>query len=266
MGFARAARRLAGTLYRTPPDQWLRHLGRMRLHAAGAPPDADFLRSAEYRELMSRHLPCDGSHDLHEAQNETRSFRFRHHEARERLGVFRWRGLQRHRDQVLSLLAPPDAFVLDFGGAACPLGLGSYLVDPLPLDVHGRVVSYRSLAACMRKPTAIFSSHALEHVPDLEGTLRAMSEALAPEGTLVLHLPAYTCERWRAGVHRHAGYHDHVWTFGLAGSQPPPGLQRYVEIDQLAGKHFGAVAAEYCGDDSLFIVAREPLSPPRARS
>lgn len=259
MGLLRAARRVAGTLYRTAPDQWGRHL-LPRRRAPSAPPEADFLRSPAYAELMARHLPCDGSHDLHEAQNETRSFRFRHHEACERLGVFRWRGLATHRDQILSLLAEPDGCVLDFGGAACPLGLGSYVVDPLPKDVHGRWISYASLAACARRPSVLFSSHALEHVPDLDGTLRAMAEKLTTDGTLVLHLPAYTCERWRAGVHRHAGYHDHVWTFGLAGSRPPDGLEGYVEIDGLVAKHFGAVAAEYCGDDSIFIVAREPLT------
>ena len=55
-----------------------------------------FLESAEYRRLMAEHLPRPGAYDRHEAQNETRNYRFRHAEASERLGVFRWRGIQEH--------------------------------------------------------------------------------------------------------------------------------------------------------------------------
>lgn len=231
-----------------------------RVHAPGIgaappPPTEAFLRSREYAELMSRHLPVDGSHDLHEAQNETQNYRFRHHTVARRLGVFRWRGIQKHLDILLPLLTASGSKVVDFGGAGGPLGLGSEVVDRLDEDAWGRKVKHHSLSELGESVDVVFSSHALEHIPELDDVLRSMQRCLKPGGQLILHVPSFHCERWRAGVHSNARYNDHVWTFGVG--RDPLGLacQNYVDIASKVGEFFSLRLAEYCGDDSILVLA-----------
>ncbi len=224
--------------------------------ATPAPPQREFLESEEYEELMSRHLPFGAPFDPHEAQNDTLSYRFRHvgHHAL-KLGVFRWRGMQRNKELILRLLKEPGANVVDFGGAAGPLGLGSVLVDLLPTDVYGNPVRYSSLAEVPGDVTAIFCSHTLEHVPDLDDVLTQMARRLRAGGYLLAHVPAFTCEAWRVGRHRNVLHQDHVWTFGLVDSPVPEGLVNYTCIDVAVARHLNLVQSEYCGDDSIFVVA-----------
>ncbi len=216
--------------------------------------DEAFLLSDEYERLMAERLPLDGSRDLNEAENETRNYLFRHRHMRNRLGIFRWRGLQENRDLLLGLISKANRIV-DFGGAACPLGFRAVVVDHLQTDAYGKPVPYHSLDQLPWKADLVFSSHTLEHIPDIEGVLAQLRDALEKDGHLVLHLPAYTCTRWWPGVHKNSRYHDHVHTFGLRGSQPPPQVPAYCEIDTLVGRYFTLAKAEYCGDNSIFILA-----------
>jgi SAM-dependent methyltransferase len=223
--------------------------------SSGGPSEA-LLRSTEYAELMARHLPYDGSYDLHEAQNETKNFRFRHHACAERLGVFRWRGMQKHLDAVLELVTAPGMKVLDFGGAGGPLGFSSAIVDRLEWDAWGRPVPYSSLAAAGGNNDVIFSSHALEHIPELDEALSGIHGALRAGGQLLLHVPAFSCERWRAGVHASNRYNNHVWTFGLGPEPAGLALHSYVDLRPKVERLFALEHAEYCGDDSIFIRAQ----------
>lgn len=216
-----------------------------------------FLRSPDYAEIMSRHLPWDGSFDLHEAQNQTASFRFRHNDRKNDLGIFRWRGIQQNLDVVLQAAADPDLQVLDLGGAACPLGFQSIVVDQLSTDAWGRPVRFHSLSEIEGRVDVIFSSHTLEHIPPLEETLRAIQDKLEAGGLFILHLPSFSCERWRAGVHTNAKYNDHHWTFGLEAEAPIEGLKNYCDIRALAARFFVVEKAEYCGDDSIFLLLRK---------
>jgi SAM-dependent methyltransferase len=220
------------------------------------PVTGTFVRSQEYDELMSRYLPCDGSFDLHEAQNETHSYNFRHRVVHNRLGVFRWRGMQRHRARILDIVENAQGRVLDFGGAAGPLGLGSVVVDQLEVDVFGRPVTLHSLAAARGGVSVVFSSHAMEHVPALDDTLREIRDTLEPGGTMILHVPSYFCERWRAGRHTHRSFNDHVWTFGLEDKPLASELPSYANIASRVARHMAVELAEYCGDDSIFLLAR----------
>jgi hypothetical protein len=220
-----------------------------------SPMTAAFLRSHDYDELMTRHLPCDGSFDLHEAQNQTLSYKFRHGEAVPRLGVFRWRGMQKHRHRVLELVEKAQGSVLDFGGAGGPLGLGGLVVDQLDRDVLGRPVELHSLADVRGRASVVFSSHALEHVPPLDSILQQMRESLIPGGTLIIHVPSSFCERWRAGLHSSKRFNDHVWTFGLEDAPRVTGLQSYTNIAARIQAFFNVELAEYCGDDSIFVLA-----------
>jgi hypothetical protein len=258
-GLRTQMRRVALGLYDAFPRRLVEALAK-RIPSAGKrrpskPVTVEFLRSETYRELMSRHLPHDGGYDQHEAQNQTRSFLFRHREQHHRLGVFRWRGLQENLDQLLDEVTRPGRFVVDFGGAASPLGLGSHVADRVETDVYGDRVSYRSLDELPGQVDVVFSSHALEHVPDLDSTLRVIADVLRPGGTAILHLPAVGCERWRAGNHRSRAYRDHVWTFGLRGTELPQQPPNYVEIDAAVARFLRIAVAEYCGDDSIIIFA-----------
>jgi len=215
-----------------------------------------FLKSAEYDELMSRYLPYDGSYDLHEAQNQTVNFRFRHFEARDQLGIFRWRGIQQNIDYLINLISDPEKLVLDFGGAGCPLSFDSKIVDRIKKDAWHRVVQYHCLSEIESKVDVIFSSHCLEHITEIEKTIQEMVNQLKKNGIVFLHLPAFSCERWRVGSHKDINYGDHVWTFGLEGTEVPEGLIKYVCIDTLMGRFMSVDKAEYCGDDSIFVICR----------
>jgi hypothetical protein len=240
----KVSRRAAGSL-----------LGPGHLAAANEVTES-FVRSPQYRELMSRHLPCDGSYDLHEAQNETRNYLARHHANRAQLGVFRWRGIEKHLDFILSKVGQPGAQVIDFGGAACPLGLGSKVVDHLERDANGQPVECHSLEEVSAPVDVIFTSHTLEHIEPLDDVLALIASKLKPGGYLLAHVPSYTCDRWLPGVHSNKAYHDHVWCFGLRSSQPPAGLTGYTCIDDRIARHLTVEVAEFCGDDSIFVIAR----------
>jgi hypothetical protein len=237
-------------------SRFARRKGSSPLDAA-APPSEAFLRSSEYGELMARHLPFDGSHDLHEAQNETQNYRFRHHTVARHLGVFRWRGIQKNLNTILPLLTAPAGKVVDFGGAGGPLGFGAVVVDKLEQDAWGRPVRHHSLADIGEDVDVVFSSHALEHIAQLDDILRSMRRCLRSGGHLILHVPSFHCERWRAGIHANRRYSDHVWTFGIGPQPRGVECQNYLDIAQKVRELFELRFAEYCGDDSIFVLARK---------
>lgn len=252
--------KVARKLYRSSPAS-LVELGSKRVNRLASkrgrkePITLEFLRSNKYQELMNRHVPYDGDYGLHEAQTATKSFLFRAFEVDHILRAYRWRGIQEHLDQVLDLIVGSRGLVADLGGAGSPFGLGSVVVDQLPMDAEGREVRYRSLDELPEPCHVILSSHTLEHIPELEAELGRIREVLVPGGTLVALLPAFSCERWRAGVHSHASFGDHVWTFGLSETpNVPEGLVNYVEVDELLARFFTVQSATYCGDDSIFAV------------
>ncbi|MCB9781498.1 MAG: class I SAM-dependent methyltransferase [Candidatus Omnitrophica bacterium] len=216
-----------------------------------------FLRSSEYSEMMSKHLPYDGVYDLHEAQNETANFRYRHFDCRDRLGIFRWRGIQQHLEELLPILTDPQKKIVDFGGAASSVGFNSIIVDQLPEDAFGNPVRYHGLSEIQGEVDVIFSSHTLEHIPDLDGVLKEITDKLKPGGLLILHIPSFSCERWRPGIHTNAKYNDHVWAFGLEQSSPIPNLKGYCDIGMKVADYLQIKQAEYCGDDSIYLVAQK---------
>lgn len=257
-----SAAKIARKAYRTSPEDVVKLAGR-RYRARtsrrrAGPVTLECLRSSEYTELMNRFVPYDGEYGLHEAETGTKSFMYRAFEVDDRLRAFRWRGIQENLDLILDLIAEPAGLVADLGGAASPFGLGSVVVDQLPYDADGNPVAYRSLEELPGQAAAVLSSHTLEHIPDLEGALARIRDSLAPDGTFVALLPAFSCVRWRTGTHSHAEFGDHVWTFGLKNTPNlPADLLSYVEIDALLERFFTVASAAYCGDDSIFIVCRQ---------
>ncbi len=255
-------RRIARKLYKSSPQTLVgmasRRSGKARKRFGSKPPPitVDFLRSDRYQQMMNLHVPYDGEYGLHEAQTTTKSFNHRAFEVDHILRAYRWRGIQEHLDEVLELVTS-DGLVADLGGAGSPFGLGSVVVDQLPVDADGNQVRYRSLDDLPEPCQAILSSHTLEHIPELEAELARIRDSLAPGGRFMALLPAFSCERWRAGNHSHAAFGDHVWTFGLSGTPGvPEGLVSYVEADKLFADYFTVETATYCGDDSIFLVCR----------
>jgi hypothetical protein len=221
-------------------------------------PDASFLLSDEYQYLMMKYVPFGGHYGLHEAQTYTRSYIFRHRECLDRLGVFRWRGMQKHLRTILTYVAAPGNLVVDFGGAGCPLGFNSVIVDRLKLDALGRQVPYSSFNQIGRPVDVVFACHVLEHIPNLDQVLGELKNALAPEGVLIAFVPAFTNEGWRACTHRNRLFGDHLWTFGLSETRSfPEDMPNYLNIDEVLGKYFEVEKANYCGDDSIYCLCRK---------
>src|SRR5690606_30960590 len=126
------------------------------------------------------HLPFDGVYDLHEAQNQTANFRYRHFDCKNRLGIFRWRGIERNLDFLLPILTDSQKRIIDFGGAASSVGFHSVVVDQLRTDAFGNPVPFHSLSEVEGEVDVIFSSHTLEHIPDLDGILGSIAAKLKP--------------------------------------------------------------------------------------
>ncbi|HJN56164.1 MAG TPA: methyltransferase domain-containing protein [Candidatus Poseidoniales archaeon] len=222
------------------------------------PPLLEFLRSDEYQSMMMHGL--EGEPGLDEAELQTKNFLYRHKEVNTHLGVFRWRGLHNHLDEVLQLIEGAEK-VIDFGGAGCPLGLDSVVVDLLRWDAAGYEIKHHDIKAWNGRADLVFSSHCLEHFEDLDEALTDLGAALTSEGKAVLLLPAHTCERWRAGVHQNKNFNDHRWTFCLSGDLDVPEIEHLVVIDDKVAEYMVVETAEYCGDNSIYIVAsRAPSS------
>jgi len=188
---------------------------------------------------------------LDDAEQKTESWKLRHSlAARATLGVWRWKGMQRYMDTILGLCIGKR--VIDFGGFDGPLGLGSIIVDPK--------AECKTLDDVPDLVDVIFSSHTLEHVNDLEGTLRAFYNKLVPGGHVIIHVPAWTCKRWRAGGYDNPAQEEaHKWTFclhndGSAGPEPVD----YVPLDSTIRCHFGhLIDVRHCGDNSIMVIGEK---------
>jgi len=186
---------------------------------------------------------------LHDAQERTESWQRRHSlEAIKQLGVWRWKGVQNNAALILNEIT--GKHTVDFGGKDAPLDFCSVVVD-----------QGDDLASCWAD--VVFSSHTLEHIPDTIETLKTMYGIMERNGgCLILHVPSYTCERWRAGTYHNDKQSDHLHTFCLAYED---GLKTGHEetgfecIDRLvADAGFKIETAKYVGDDSILIIARRP--------
>lgn len=156
-----------------------------------------------------------------------------------RVGAWRWPLMQKHADALLGIIEDAE-LVFDFGGLAGPLGYGSMVVD------YGAV--HRSFCDIPQTPDAIFSSHTLEHIPDLDLALCMHRDKLAVGGRIVAHVPSWRTIRWRAENWPH---HHH--TFSLAGAGAP---EECVRLDRRIGEW---AEIELADDDhgSLIVVGRK---------
>jgi SAM-dependent methyltransferase len=130
------------------------------------------------------------------------------------------------------------------------------VVDKRGRDQAGRRVRYSSLEAYPGDVDVVFACHVLEHLPALDEVLAEIRRKLRPGGTLIVLVPSFSDEGWRAGRHRHQGFGAHVWTFGLSSRPAPMPLQAYANIDEVLARHFTVQRAAYVGDDSIYCLCR----------
>ena len=142
---------------------------------------------------------------------------------RRKIGAWRWPLIREPvvREQLIDWVTEADR-IIDFGGAAGPLGYGSIVVD--------RIGTHRGLEDIDGKVDLIFTAHTLEHVIDLGLVLCAFHWKLTDNGRLFILVPSHRAKGLRAEVWPH-----HAQTFCLStnGKLSPD----YVQLDQLLARH-----------------------------
>ena len=192
---------------------------------------------------------------LNDAEDLTTDFKYRHWDptAKVELGCYRWKGVYQYKDFINEKLK--SGMCVDFGGAASPIG-NCVIVDQLQTDSTGKPITFKTIDSINSDIDFIFSSHTLEHILDVEGTLKLMNQKLTTDGSIFLHLPAYTCKRWLPSVHHNPTYGDHQWSFSLSGDTKAP-EHRNLEIDKLVSRYFNITKSGYVGDNSIVIIANK---------
>lgn len=219
----------------------------------------DYILGDRYTRKMLKRF--DGSASsfserIDDAERQTANFHYRHHRVNRLLGCWRWKGLWQKRALLAPIVFDGSLRGLDFGGANGPVSLHTCIVDFDTRDTFGRAVNIHSLDDLTGPFDYLFTSHTLEHIENLDQVLTRMQGLLKPAAALFLHLPAFTCTRWRPGIHRHQRFNDHHWAFALSSDTGAvPALDRLILIDRALSHYFDVHSAEYVGDNSIFIHA-----------
>lgn len=145
----------------------------------------DFVFSEEYKKILASKQDAGGD-----------DFR--------RIGAWRWEGIYDNRGLVASHVFDPNQVGIDFGGHSGPIGGYTKIID-IVLDN-----SLDDLEPCSLD--YIFTSHTLEHIWRIRPILEKLYEKLRYGGKLIVLLPSFKKEVWRA--YRAS---DHVHTMMLAG-------------------------------------------------
>jgi len=215
----------------------------------------DFLLSDAYNQIFLKYVEDDSSYKkfLNDAEDKTRNFRYRHYKIQKILGCWRWKAFWQFRDELIPLFFNPDKTCVDFGGANGPVSFDAVIVDFFNKDIFGRKVIYKSLDEVDFQADCIVSSHTLEHIKDLDSTINKLYDLIKPKGDLILNLPAYSCKRWRSGIHTHKEFNDHAWTFYLKETQLEEDFVNPLAIDQILENNFRIKNKTYVGDNSIFL-------------
>lgn len=214
-----------------------------------------YLSSQEYDNLMTTDFNREESGN--EAELNNKNFLFRHGNFLKILGSWRWMGMYENKKHILNVVYGGKG--IDFGGAAGPVTKEAITVDFSKEDIFKRKVKYNSLKEVDFKADFIFTSHTLEHIPDLDTIFNNMKEVIKPGGDVIIHLPAYTCVRWRNGLHTNKKFNDHYWTFYLSQDEDTVNglnLSNTLAIDNKIKDYFSIDKAFYCGDNSIMLFAK----------
>jgi len=248
----RVVRKARHLLAQSPPARVWRDRQRRRILTR------EFIASENYSRMMMTDYDSeiDGTNS---AELETDNFVYRHRRRNDVLGAWRWLGTFEKRDQLIDHVFDESLTGVDLGGARGPISLGAHVCDRLERDVFGRSVRYQNLADIPDEGIDyLWTSHTLEHISDLDEFVREFSAKLKSNGKAFIMVPAFTCVRWRAGVHRYAdaaGDSSHQHTFCLAADGDAGEAYQCTPIDDVIARHLRVESASMVGDNSIFIVA-----------
>lgn len=177
---------------------------------------------------------------------------YRHsEEMREKLGVWRWKGMYEYQDYIKYLLNKAQT-VIDVGGALGPLGFGSIIVDKEKKSIWGQNCVSGVPKKLYEKIDMVFSSHYLEHRKYIKEQIAYWYCILKQGGHLILHVPSIKgAEYWHPDVKP-----KHEWCFALMETTIQD-LSKTVYLDSMVAKHFKIKMAKYCGDCSIMIIAQK---------
>lgn len=221
----------------------------------------EYLLSDNYtRDMMSG---FDGTIqefiDYHfDAEPKTENYNIRHFQLTRQLGGWRWKGVYTYRELFANIIFNDKLKGVDFGGSQRPIAEHIDVVDIEDKDFYGRPVKYKKLSEVSYDIDFIFSSHTLEHIPNLDEILDEMYTNLTTDGILALNLPSYTCKRWWANTGNWMGGTPHVHTFKLKKSETSENIPNLIDIDTVIENHgFNIAMAEYAGDNNIIIFAEK---------
>jgi hypothetical protein len=213
----------------------------------------EFINSDDYEEEMNKYLD-NLLYDNNEAELLTKNYKYRHHTCKNKLKLWRWRGMYQNKSYILNIIKDKKT-IIDFGGASCPFEHNSIIVDFQKKDCYGNKINYHYINDIPSKVDLIFSSHCLEHIENLEDIFTNFKLKLTVNGELLFLLPAWTCKRWRYGIHKNSRDSDHKWTLALSNdnNKDLKNIKKLLYIDTFVNKFFKIVKSEYCGDNSIFM-------------
>jgi|SRR5690554_929905 len=213
----------------------------------------DFIESNRYDKIM---MSKGGSvTSIDDAESRSPNFRYRHMKFHKILGAWRWKGLWQNKDLICKYVFDKSKKGIDFGGANGPISLTTTIVDFAKKDSFHRPVMYNNLKDLDFNADFIFSSHTLEHIPNLDDIFKEMKNHLKANAQLFFHVPAYSCSRWRSGIHTNKAFNDHAWTFCLQKDIAKLDFKNLLAIDEKVSEYFNLKSAKYVGDNSIFIIA-----------
>lgn len=215
----------------------------------------EFINSDSYDDLMTKY-DQKGSNYLNDAEERNKNFVYRHMKFHKILGGWRWKGLWQKKLTLIPFIFNKNLKGIDFGGANGPISLNVIIVDFADKDSFNRAVKYKNLKEVDFEADFIFSSHTLEHIKELDSIFAQMKNVLKKGAPLFFLVPAYTCKRWNSGVHTNRKFNDHAWTFYLEKDIPEGDYQNLLAFDTAVAKHFKVENADYVGDNSIFLSAR----------
>lgn len=196
--------------------------------------------------------------DLYDAEPKTNNYNIRHFQLAQRLGGWRWKGIFTYRETFTNIIFNDNLKGVDFGGSQRPISSHIDIVDIEEVDYYKRPVKYHSLEEVKYDIDFIFSSHTLEHIPNLGEILEQMYDNLVKDGILALNLPSYSCKRWWANTGNWMGGTPHVHTFKLKKTNIKENIPNLINIDELLeSKGFKIALAEYSGDNNIIIFAEK---------
>lgn len=195
----------------------------------------DYIKSHVYKKTIMKHT--DEYSDFYHQEKNQKNFNYRHANL-QGLGAWKWLCTFKHKN-IIAKYVFSHLKGIDFGGASAPIWGNTEIIDIYPPKMYRQLHQIKD-----EELDYIFTSHTLEHIENLDNTLFHFNRVLKKDGILIVFVPCFTCERWRAG----SGLTSHVHTFDM-------GDFGYTDIKSIIEEHdFEILEAEYTWDNSIFIL------------